>query len=217
MLYVQNRTDLTRALSMSAPYYENKASDSGMVTDYRDWQIPLGRRFRALKIWFVMRTYGVEGMREHIRRTVGLGELFAGLVKKRDDLFETVAPPQFALTCFRIKPEVLVGGASGRVDGMVANGSADPAFQPQKSAEEEMEQMANVLTKRMTELVNERGIFCTGSNAGGKTFLRIVSANANAEERYIREAWETIVEASEEVVREYKEGKGGTNGVVNSH
>jgi glutamate/tyrosine decarboxylase-like PLP-dependent enzyme len=57
------------------------------VTDYRDWQIPLGRRFRALKIWFVMRTYGIQGFKAHIRNHIRLGELFHSLVKSRPDLF----------------------------------------------------------------------------------------------------------------------------------
>lgn len=82
-LYVQNRTHLTRALSISATYFTNKHSDTGFVTDYRDWQIPLGRRFRALKIWFVMRSYGITGMQEHIRRTIALGDLFAEWVRER--------------------------------------------------------------------------------------------------------------------------------------
>ena len=61
-LWVKRRTDLTSALSITPSYLRNDYSDSGLVTDYRDWQIPLGRRFRSLKIWFVLRSYGVSGM-----------------------------------------------------------------------------------------------------------------------------------------------------------
>lgn len=218
MLYVQNRADLTRALSISAAYYENKASDSGLVTDYRDWQIPLGRRFRALKIWFVMRTYGIEGMQEHIRRTVKLGDLFAGLVRERKDRFEIIAQPAFALTCFRVNPAWLSqkDQANGSV---VTNGSVDSSFQPPASVEETMEQTANALTKQITDLINERGqVFLTGSNAGGKTFLRVVSGNPNAEEKYIREAWDVITKTTEEVVALWREGKVSVTGVVvNGH
>jgi aromatic-L-amino-acid/L-tryptophan decarboxylase len=218
MLYVQNRADLTRALSISAAYYENKASDSGLVTDYRDWQIPLGRRFRALKIWFVMRTYGIEGMQEHIRRTTRLGELFADLVRQREDLFEIIAQPAFALTCFRVKPAALEHQphANGSV---VANGSVDPSFQPPASKVGELEQTANVLTKQITDLINERGeVFLTGSNAGGKTFIRVVSGNPNAEERYIREAWDIIVKTTTEVITSWRQGRINVAGpVVNGH
>ena len=57
-------------LSVLPEYLRNKATESGAVIDYRDWQIPLGRRFRALKLWFVIRHYGVEGLQHHIRRHV---------------------------------------------------------------------------------------------------------------------------------------------------
>lgn len=110
LLYIRNRHDLTSALSISPAYLQNKHSDSGHVTDYRDWQIPLGRRFRALKIWFVVRSYGLQGLRAHIRRTVGVGEYFRSLVEDSKDgreLFEIVAKPAFGLTCFRLRPEVV--------------------------------------------------------------------------------------------------------------
>ncbi|ETN46780.1 uncharacterized protein HMPREF1541_00969 [Cyphellophora europaea CBS 101466] len=217
MLYVQNRTDLTRALSIDAAYYENKASDSGLVTDYRDWQIPLGRRFRALKVWFVMRIFGIEGLQNHIYKTVKLGEVLADLVRERKDLFEIVAEPAFALTCFRVSPGVLA--EMRQANGTVVNGTHDSSFQPPASATAEWEQTANVLTKRITDLINESGeVFLTGSNAGGKTFLRVVSANPNAEEKYIREAWDLIVGTTEEVLASWTEGKIDATGVVvNGH
>jgi aromatic-L-amino-acid/L-tryptophan decarboxylase len=220
MLYVQNRADLTRALSIVAPYYENKQTDSGMVTDYRDWQIPLGRRFRALKIWFVMRSYGIEGMKEHIRRTVALGELFADLVRQKEEVYEVVAEPAFALTCFRVRPGYLEHLKQREGNGSaIANGSVDPSFQPQKSKEEEMELVANVLTKQITDLINERGeVFLTGSSAGGKTFIRVVSGNPNAEEKYIREAWDVIVKTTDEIIELWQEGKINVAApVVNGH
>jgi aromatic-L-amino-acid decarboxylase len=89
-------------LSILPEYLRNKATESGAVIDYRDWQIPLGRRFRALKLWFVIRHYGVEGLQYHIRRHVELAQLFAGWVKK-DDRFELAAPAPLNLICFRHK------------------------------------------------------------------------------------------------------------------
>ena len=209
-LYVQNRRDLTRALSISAAYYTNKHSDSGLVTDYRDWQIPLGRRFRALKIWFVMRSYGIKGMQEHISRTIALGDLFADLVRGRSDIFEIVAQPQFALTCFRIAPSA-VSKQSITSHGL-ANGTApaeptpsnavDPVFEPPASTTDP-ESRANALTQLVIDRITERGeIFLTGSSAAGKTFLRVVSANPKAEEKFVRLAWEEIVRTTEEVLRE---------------
>jgi aromatic-L-amino-acid/L-tryptophan decarboxylase len=221
MLYVQNRSDLTRALSISAAYYENSASDSGLVTDYRDWQIPLGRRFRALKIWFVMRSFGIAGMGEHVSRTVLLGELFAGLVREKADVFEIVAEPGFALTCFRLRPAFLDrlrrAGADDGADG--AAGDVDVGFVSMENKGQEMEVVANALTKQVTDLINERGeVFLTGSTAGGKTFIRVVSANSRAEEKYIREAWDVIVKTTEEVLGRWKEGSASVNEVVvNGH
>jgi len=58
------------ALSLTPAFLRNIASDSGLVIDYRDWQIPLGRRFRSLKIWFVLRAFGANGLREHIRKVL---------------------------------------------------------------------------------------------------------------------------------------------------
>lgn len=72
--YVADRTYLLRALSILPEYLRNAASESGAVIDYRDWHIPLGRRFRALKLWFVVRHYGVEGLRAFIRHHLALAE-----------------------------------------------------------------------------------------------------------------------------------------------
>jgi aromatic-L-amino-acid decarboxylase len=99
-LYVADRRWLVNALSITPEYLRNTASDSGAVIDYRDWQIPLGRRFRALKLWFVMRRFGLEGLRRHIRQQVAMASRFAALVAG-DPAFEMVATPRLNLVCFR--------------------------------------------------------------------------------------------------------------------
>jgi aromatic-L-amino-acid decarboxylase len=140
------------------------------VTDYRDWQIPLGRRFRSLKIWFVLRTYGVKGLQEHIRKHVKFGEVFAGLVKIRSDLFEIMTGPSFALTVFTVIPKV-----AGKAE-------------------------QDKITKDVYELVNKRGeIYITSTIIGGVYAIRVVSANPLAEEQNIRRAFEILVETTEEV------------------
>jgi len=100
--YVADRKVLLQTLSVLPEYLRNKASETGAVIDYRDWQIPLGRRFRALKLWFVIRHYGVEGLQHHIRRHVELAQQFAGWVGN-DDRFEMAAPVPLNLVCFRHK------------------------------------------------------------------------------------------------------------------
>ena len=98
--YTADREDLIRTFSVVPEYLRNPASDSGGVIDYRDWQIPLGRRFRALKLWFVIRSYGIEGLRHHIREHVRLAQLFRTWVRE-SELFDVAAPTPLNLVCFR--------------------------------------------------------------------------------------------------------------------
>jgi aromatic-L-amino-acid decarboxylase len=98
--YVADRAGLIRTLSVLPEYLKNQATESGAVIDYRDWQVPLGRRFRALKLWFVIRYYGVEGLRHHVRRHIELARTFANWVQA-DERFELVIPPPLNLVCFR--------------------------------------------------------------------------------------------------------------------
>lgn len=100
--YVADRKALIETLSVLPEYLRNKATESGAVIDYRDWQVPLGRRFRSLKLWFVLRHYGIEGLRFHIREHVRLAQQFAKWIEK-DDRFELAAPVPLNLVCFRLK------------------------------------------------------------------------------------------------------------------
>ena len=98
--YVADRRPLIGALSIVPPYLRNEASESGEVIDYRDWHVPLGRRFRALKLWFVLRSYGVEGIRHHVREHVNLASSLVERVEAHPSL-EMVAPAPFGLVSFR--------------------------------------------------------------------------------------------------------------------
>jgi aromatic-L-amino-acid decarboxylase len=183
-LFVRKRKDLIDSLSIMPSYLRNEFSESGLVTDYRDWQIPLGRRFRSLKIWFVLRTYGVKGLQEHIRKTVKLGELFAGLLETRKDLFTIITGPEFALTVFNVVPKV--------------------------AGKEEQDKP----TKDVYEMINTRGeIYITSSVIGGVYAIRVVSANPLAEEKNVRRAFEILVETAEEL-RDAKPSKWTLNGIV---
>lgn len=98
--FVANRAELIRTLSILPEYLKNQATQSGAVIDYRDWQVPLGRRFRALKLWFVIRSFGVEGLQQRVREHVALAQEFAAWVQS-DSRFELAAPAPFNLVCFR--------------------------------------------------------------------------------------------------------------------
>ena len=99
VLWVADRAPLIDTMSILPPYLRNEASDSGVVIDYRDWHVPLGRRFRALKLWWVIRSYGVEGIRAFVRAHVELADEFAAWIEA-DDRFELTAPHPFGLVCF---------------------------------------------------------------------------------------------------------------------
>ena len=98
--FVADRSALIRALSILPEYLRNRATESGAVIDYRDWQVPLGRRFRALKLWFVIRHYGAAGLQHHVRRHIELAQQFARWIADSAD-FELAAPAPLNLVCFR--------------------------------------------------------------------------------------------------------------------
>jgi len=137
-----------------------------------------------LKIWFVLRTYGVNGLQAHIRKHIKLGETFAGLIRTRQDLFEITTKPAFALTVFNVVPKVSDKKAQDRI------------------------------TKDVYELVNKRGeIYITSSIVGGVYVIRVVSANPLAEEEYLRKAFKILVETAEEV-RDGKPIEDTLNGTI---
>ena len=98
--YVADRKALINTMSILSEILRNQATESGAVIDYRDWHVQLGRRFRALKLWFVIRHYGIEGLQHHVRRHVELAQQFASWVRN-DTQFELAAPVPLNLVCFR--------------------------------------------------------------------------------------------------------------------
>lgn len=100
--WVRDRSDLVRTLSVLPEYLRNEATASGKVIDYRDWQIPLGRRFRALKLWMTIRHFGVEGLQRMIRDHVAWAKSFAESVQA-DERFELAVEPVLGLVCFRLR------------------------------------------------------------------------------------------------------------------
>ena len=99
--FVRDPEALVRTLSILPPFLLGR--EAGRVIDYRDWSIPLGRRFRALKLWFVLRSYGLEGLRSIIRRHIALAEWLADEIAAAPD-FELMAPRSLALVNFRYSP-----------------------------------------------------------------------------------------------------------------
>lgn len=191
LLYVRQRSHLIDALSVSLAILRNAHSDSGLVTDYRDWQIPFGRRFRSLKVWFVLRTYGIAGLQAHIRKHIGLSEVFAEGMKKRSDLFEIVTGPRFALTTFKIKNGTQSTGAVvGKEDGAAA-GAAAAATTAQ-----------NTLTKTVYDAILADGrIFLSSTVVGDIFCIRHCPATPFVEQRHVENHVDIITEVAESTIK----------------
>uniref|UniRef100_A0A6A7FSH7 Tyrosine decarboxylase-like n=2 Tax=Hirondellea gigas TaxID=1518452 RepID=A0A6A7FSH7_9CRUS len=99
LMWVRDRFRLTQALVVDPLYLQHSYSEQSI--DYRHWGIPLSRRFRALKLWFVIRCYGVQGLQKYVREHCRLAKLFESLVLK-DDRFEVCSPVHLGLVCFRL-------------------------------------------------------------------------------------------------------------------
>ena len=100
LFYVADRQPMISALSVLPEYLRNAATDDGAVIDYRDWQVPLGRRFRALKLWFVIRTHGIAGLQAFVRSHVEMANGLAAQIEAHPQ-FELVAPVSLSLVTFR--------------------------------------------------------------------------------------------------------------------
>ncbi len=115
LLWVRDAAALPDALSITPEYLRDSASESGAVVDYRDWQVPLGRRFRALKLWAVLHGYGLAGLREHIRGHVALADELAGWVRAEPG-FALATPPSLALVCLRLDTDERTRSLLARVN-----------------------------------------------------------------------------------------------------
>jgi len=166
--YVADRQALVGALSILPEYLRNAASESGAVVDYRDWQLQLGRRFRALKLWSVLRWYGTTGLQRHLRGHVALAQEFAALVSA-DDRFEIVAPHPLSLVCFRLR------ATAAATAGATAADTADAAN-------------AAVLAE-----LNAGGrAYLTHTRVGGRYTLRLAVGSPLTQRRHIWATWAEI-------------------------
>jgi aromatic-L-amino-acid decarboxylase len=140
-----------------------KTSEEERVNNYRDWGLQLGRRFRALKLWFVIRTFGVTGIQEKVRFHLKLARELTETIGSADD-FELLAPVPLNTICFRYKPQGT-------------------------TAEDELTRINAGLLERL----NATGkMYLTHTKLNGRFALRIVVGQTNVEERHVREAWNLI-------------------------
>ena len=167
--YVADKAALTDALSIDPPYLRNTQSDAGNVIDYRNWQVPLGRRFRALKLWWVLRSYGAAGIRQMVRHHVAMAQEFAQRLNE-DSRFEIVAPHPFSLVCFRVR-------------------AAD--------ASEEAAERADCATDALAAAVNDSSrAYLTPSKLDGRSIIRVAVGQSRTDRSQMDLLWKLISEAA---------------------
>ena len=158
-LYCRRPDVLKRAFSLVPSFLQTPEGSS--VENYMDYGPQLGRRFRALKLWMVLRAYGSDGLAARIREHMRLGRLFASWVDADPD-WERIAPVPFSTVVFRLRPR-----------GFAAD---DPRLNP--------------LGERLLEAVNATGeVFLSHALLGGRHVLRLAIGNIRTEERHVRRAW----------------------------
>ncbi|KAH7568524.1 hypothetical protein JRO89_XS06G0010600 [Xanthoceras sorbifolium] len=188
-LWVRNPSALIQSLSTNPEFLRNKASDSKEVVDYKDWQITLSRRFRALKLWFVLRSYGVGNLRKFLRSHVKMAEFFEELVRS-DKRFEVVAPRNFSMVCFRVSSSALFKNKK-YVKGKAVSDD-DEKLAEQK--EEEEEEKSNEVTKNLLEKINASGkAYMTHAMVGGIYVIRFAIGASLTEDHHVMEAWKVVL------------------------
>ena len=173
VLYCRNLNELKDAFSLVAEYL--KTTDKQTVKNGMDYGIQLGRRFRALKLWFVIRYFGVEGLQARLREHCRLARLFASWVEESPD-FELMAPVPFALVCFR----ACVSGPQSVSSPHVSKGSID-------------DRELNALNERIMNEINASGeTYLSHTKLDGKYTLRLSVGSIRVEERHLKKVWEIL-------------------------
>lgn len=165
--FVRDAAHLINTFEILPDYLKTRTR--GQVNDYRDWGIPLGRRFRALKLWAVILCYGLDGLREKIRYHIGLASMLSSKIAAEPS-FEVVVEPIFNLVCFRFAPR-----------------ETDPALYNEIN-----EKLNHVLN-------DTGRIYLTHTVLDGRYILRMAVSQTNVTEKHVNDAWELIMEKSAEI------------------
>ncbi len=164
--FVRDREALLRTFQLTPEYLRTPEDEE--VVNFRDWGIQLGRRFRALKLWFVIRSYGLDGLREMIRTHVALARELAGWIEAAPG-FELMAPVPFGLVCFRHRPPEM--------------GVDDPRLDDMNAA-----LLARVNSTHRVHLTHTR--------LGGRYVIRVVIGQRQTERAHVEEVWRLIQAAA---------------------
>lgn len=159
--YVKDKDTLVNTFSATPEYLRTREEND--VNNYKDWGIQLGRRFRALKLWFVIRYYGSDGIRQMIQNHIELGQWFADKVIE-DGNFELLAPVPLNTVCFRYVPN-----------------------------ETQDEQEINSINEDLMNRLNDSGeLFLTHTKLGDKFALRMVPGQTEVKQEHVEKAWDLI-------------------------
>ncbi len=170
--FVKDKGALIQTFEILPEYL--KTREGNTVNNYRDWGIQLGRRFRALKLWFVIRTFGVKGLQDKIRNHINWARAFESLINNNPQ-FELLAPSPLATVCFRFHP----------------TGIDD-------------ESTLNDLNVKLLEDINQSDkIFLTHTKLNEKFSIRFVVGQTNTELRHIQEAWAIILAKVEYLLHQF--------------
>ncbi len=152
-----------------------------------DWGVSLGRRFRALKLWMVLRSFGSDGIADRLREHIRLAQLFAGWVDAHPD-FERLAPTPLSVVCFRARPSELAKriGRGGDVG---------------------LDEALNSLNRALLERLNRSGeVYLSHTTLGGRYTLRLAIGNVRTTERHVARAWELLQSESRALTEEFEPG-----------
>jgi aromatic-L-amino-acid/L-tryptophan decarboxylase len=170
--YCRRMDVLRQAFSLTPEYL--RTVEAGAVKNLMDTGVQLGRRFRALKLWMILRYFGAEGLRARLSEHMRLARLFAAWVDADED-FERLAPVPFSVVCFRAHPPSPLRGS----------GAANPPLR------EWTEEALETLNQRLLDAMNATGeVFLSHTKLDGRFVLRLAVGNLRTEERHVRRAWE---------------------------
>lgn len=163
--FIKDKDTLVNTFAILPEYLKTKTD--GKVNNHSDWGIPLGRRFRSLKLWFVMRYYGLEGLQNKIRHHIDLTKWLEYEIVKSSE-FELVVPRSMNLVCFHFKPHGL----------------------------DDIKEI-NRINEELLHKLNATGkIYLTHTTVYGTYTLRIVIGQTNVDQDNIEKAWELITETA---------------------
>ncbi|XP_057433632.1 tyrosine/DOPA decarboxylase 2-like [Lotus japonicus] len=206
-LWVKDPPSLVKFLSTNSVYLENSASETKQVVDYKDWQIPLSRRFRALKVWLVLRSYGVANLRNFLRSHVEMAKTFEELVKK-DTRFEIVVPRNLAVVFFRLLPSVTTKFANGKVQNgnLIANGKVQNgniiANGKVQNGDLKTKDVANEMNRKLLDSINGSGtVYMTHAVVGGIFVIRCAIGATLTEEMHVIKAWKVVQEHADVIIK----------------